>query len=61
MREPRRFARMTAAWRDARCSSLADALVFHALAAPSGEVVAEVAAWTHAALLRVLERHLPIR
>jgi len=52
---------MTAAWRDARCSSLADALVFHALAAPSGEVVAEVAAWTHAALLRVLERHLPIR
>jgi len=33
------------------------ALVFHALPAPSGEEVAGVAAWTHAALLRVLERH----
>ncbi|MBX3246513.1 MAG: transposase zinc-binding domain-containing protein [Myxococcales bacterium] len=34
------------------------ALVFHALSPPSGDEVAEVAAWTHAALLVVLERHV---
>ncbi|MFO0024400.1 MAG: IS91 family transposase, partial [Deltaproteobacteria bacterium] len=33
------------------------ALVFHALPPPSGDEVAEVAAWTRAALLVVLERH----
>ena len=33
------------------------ALVFHALPPPSGDEVAEVAAWTHAGLLVVLERH----
>jgi len=33
------------------------ALAFHALGAPSGEHVAQVAAWTHAAIVRVLERH----
>lgn len=33
------------------------ALVFHTLPAPSGEDVAQVAAWTHAALLGVLARH----
>ncbi len=32
-------------------------LVFHALPEPSGEEVAQVAEWTHAALVRVLARH----
>jgi hypothetical protein len=33
------------------------ALAFHALCEPSGEDVAQVAAWTHAAIVRVLARH----
>ena len=32
-------------------------LVFHALPEPSAEEVAQVAAWTHASLVRVLARH----
>lgn len=32
-------------------------LAFHALAEPSAEEVAQGAAWTHAALVRVLQRH----
>jgi hypothetical protein len=33
------------------------ALVFHPLSEPSAEEVAQVAAWTHATIARVLERH----
>jgi hypothetical protein len=33
------------------------ALAFHALGEPSADDVAQVAAWTHAAIVRVLERH----
>jgi hypothetical protein len=33
------------------------ALSFHALSAPSGEDVVQVAAWTHVVIVRVLERH----
>jgi hypothetical protein len=33
------------------------ALAFHALREPSGEDVAQLAAWTHAAIVRVLARH----
>ncbi|MCZ7680805.1 MAG: transposase [Sandaracinaceae bacterium] len=32
-------------------------LIFHPLPAPSAEEVAQVAAWTHAGIVRVLERH----